>query len=144
MKKQKNYKRIHKSAKILGAILLSALVFSGGALAFPLKNSVSDKGEVMTVIKTMTQNDLSYVDQWNKEFSEGYKEFDKKAYFESFEKDAGEEAMNEGAVLEALKNSDYGEWKEATQNLEGYPKGIEPIPKEEFKTLAELKKAEEI
>ncbi len=143
MKKQKNYKRIHKSAKILGAILLGALVFSGGALAIPVK-SATDKGEVMTVIKTMTQNDLNYVDQWNKEFSDGYREFDKNAYFDSFEKYTGEEAMNEGAVLNALENKDYEEWKEATQNLEGYPKNIEPLPKEEFKTLAELKKAEEI
>ncbi len=71
-------------------------------------------------------------------------QFDKNAYFDSFEKYTGEEAMNEGAVLNALENKDYEEWKEATQNLEGYPKNIEPLPKEEFKTLAELKKAEEI
>lgn len=143
MRKQRKYKRIHKSAKILGAILLGALVFSGGAFAIPVK-SATDKGEVMTVIKTNAQNDLNYIDQWNKEFSEGYKEFDKSAYLESFEKTTGKEAENEGAVLEALKHKDYQEWKEATQNLEGYPQGIEPLPKEEFETLAELKKAEEI
>ncbi|OGJ17086.1 hypothetical protein A3K73_01525 [Candidatus Pacearchaeota archaeon RBG_13_36_9] len=142
MKKHKKFSRIHKSAKILGAILLGAMVFSGGALAMPLKNSASDKGEAMTLIKNMAQNDINCIDQWNKEFSDGYEGFDKNAYLESFEKYTGKEAMNEGAVSGAIKNSDYEEWKEATQNLEGYPKEIEPIPKEEFETLVELKKAE--
>ena len=142
MKKQKKYKRIHKSAKILGAVLLGALVFSGGVLAMPIKNSAINKGEVMAVIKTTAQNDNNYIEQWNKEFSEGYMGFDKNAYLEFFEGNTGKEAENEGAVLDALKHKDYQEWKEATQNLEGYPKGIEPLPKEEFETLAELKKAE--
>ncbi|GEM_PF-3675592 len=84
MRKQRKYKRIHKSAKILGAILLGALVFSGGAFAIPVK-SATDKGEVMTVIKANAQNDLNYIGQWNKEFSEGYEGFDKKVYLESFE-----------------------------------------------------------
>jgi len=141
MKKQKKYHRIHKSAKILGAVLLSALVFSGGVLAMPSNNSPANKGEVMTVIKTSAQNDFNYIEQWNKEFSKDYKEFDKNAYLESFEGYTGEEAMNEGAVLEAIKNRDYEEWKTATQNLEGYPTEIEPIPEEEFEILAGLKEA---
>ena len=140
MKKEKKYKRIHKSAKVLGAVLLGALAITGGVFAMPVNNNGLNKGEVMTVVKTMVQNDINYIDQWNKEFSEGYKEFDKNVYLESFEKYTGEEAENEGAVLDALENKDYETWKKATQNLEGYPTGIEPLPEEEFEILADLKK----
>jgi len=141
MKKQKKYKRIHRSAKILGAVLLGALVFSGGVLAMPIKSSAVNKGEVMTVVKNLAQNESNYIDQWNKELSEGYPEFDKSAYLESFERYTGNEAINEGAVLEAIKNSDYEEYREATQNLEGYPQELEPIPEEEFETLSKIKAA---
>ncbi len=141
MKQQKNYKRIHKSAKVLGAILIGALVFSGSVFAMPIKSNTFNKGEVMTVVKDLTQNDFSYIDQWNKELSAGFQGFDEKEYFQSFAT-TDQKSINEGAVLQALENKDYKEWKEAVQNLEGYPTGVEVIPKEEFKILAQIKKAE--
>lgn len=139
--KQKKYKRIHKSAKVLGAVLIGALVFSGSVFAMPIKSNAVNKGEVMTVVNDLVQNDLNYIEQWNKELSAGFRGFDEKAYLESFNTIA-QKAENEGAVLEALENKDYNEWKEAVQSLEGYPIGLEVIPKEEFKILAELKKSE--
>jgi hypothetical protein len=101
MKKQKKYTRIHKSAKILGAVLMGVLVFSGSVLAMPIdKKSQYNPNEVMSVIQSSLPSDSSYIEQWNKEFASNYKEFDQKEYLDSFK------AKDESDILVEPKNSD--------------------------------------
>jgi hypothetical protein len=139
MRKQKNYKRIHKSAKIFGAAILGALIVSGSAFAMPAaKKAQYNSNEVMCAIQSSIPSDSSYIDQWNKEFSSSYKEFDEKRYLESFKAEE-KESMNEGAVKEALKNKDYEAWKDALADLEGYPQELEVLPEEEFNILTKIK-----
>jgi hypothetical protein len=135
----KNTKRIHKKSRILGAVILGALVLSGSAFAMPVaKKAQYNSNEVMTAMQSSILSDSNYIDQWNKEFASNYKEFNQKEYFDYF-KNLENGAENEGAIKEALKNKDYESYKEAVTNLEGYPNTIEPIPKEEFKILAKLR-----
>jgi len=131
-----------KSRKILSSIGMAFLVVSTSAISMS-EVTAKDKFDSGT-FKAINQNpdlilknvdlDISdnfdYIDELNKQYSENF-------VLTSFELEEG--SMNEGAVYDALVRGDYEAWLLAVQDLEEVSDFIEPLPKEEFLILRELR-----
>jgi hypothetical protein len=133
--KNKQTKKIHRKTKILGAFLISVLAISGGVLALPSMKK-SDSQEITNYIKTDSSPSSDYIQKWNNEFSQNQEGFNSDLFLNNL---YSQKAVNEGPILEALQNADYEKWTKALENLEGFPKDIKIMSKEDFEILVQLR-----
>ncbi|MFA5953350.1 MAG: hypothetical protein WC812_02035 [Candidatus Pacearchaeota archaeon] len=131
MEKQKNKSK----RKIATAVALGLIAFGGGALAIPY-NYENLQGNHL-------QNSVSSLSEYPSRFLETENLGLKDNFLNSFDNEKQVYSVNEGAVLEALNNENYVGWKNAIENLEGFPQDIEVMSEEDFSILVSLKKASE-
>jgi len=148
VKKNKN----KKSGKIFGALALGMLLLNGGAFALPLADTSSlPHAETFKLIKDnpndfLKSNNLEvrrnfdYFEEMNREFSEKSekKTFNKNKFQNKFSNSGNLAA--EKALLKAIEDENYTEWKNVLKDLEGYPEGVGVISEDDFRILVKVHK----
>jgi hypothetical protein len=144
-----------KQKKIWGALALVMLILTGGAFATPITsdndndNSVNNSlntddslvvsnsfhGDLNTIQKNSVDfinlekinlpNDFNYIDELNREFSEGF--LDERRL------------LDEKALEKAIEIGDYNLWREVLNDLDEFPNGAGVIPKDEFEILVQIR-----
>ncbi len=139
-------KNKNRGKKILSALALGMILVSGGAIALPTGSSsgslpvqhiesvkpvTSKPGDFIKANNIAVTKNFDYFEELNREFRE--KTF-------SISPEPISNSVDEGAILEAINDSDYDAWKKAVSNLEGIPNDTEQISEEDFGILVELHK----
>jgi hypothetical protein len=133
--KKKQTRKIHRKTKILGAFLISVLAISGGVFALPSMKK-SDSQEIANYVRSDFSPSSDYIQKWNNEFSQNQEGFNSDLFLNNL---YSQKAVNEGPVLEAIQNADYEKWAKALENLEGFPKDVKIMSKEDFEILVQLR-----
>lgn len=139
-------KNKNRGKKVLSALALGMILVSGGAIALPTGSSsgslpvqhiesvkpvTSKPGDFIKANNIAVTKNFDYFEELNREFRE--KTF-------SISPEPISNSVDEGALLEAIKGSDYDSWKKAVSNLEGIPNDTEQMSEEDFGILVELHK----
>ena len=130
----------------MASIGMAVILLSGTSIAMPFASAQTPHSGTMKIAQTSPDtiingmnidvpSNFDYFKELNKEFS------DKIIVRHGLMNNSNDniESMNEGAVYDALKKGNYEEWKQAVTNLAGYPEDVEPINKDEFNILVQLR-----
>ncbi len=150
--KMKKNKNTRKTKKMWGALALGMLLLSGGAFALPLtdsnfvphsENFKMIKDNPSDFLKTNNielRTNFDYFEEINREFTG--KNSNKSLSKNNFGKEQNNivNVAAEKALLKAIEEENYTEWKNAVTLLEGYPEGVGVISEDDFKILVKVHK----
>jgi len=86
------------------------------------------------------RRNFDYFEEMNREFSEKSekKTFNKNKFQNKFSNSGNLAA--EKALLKAIEDENYTEWKNVLKDLEGYPEGVGVISEDDFRILVKVHK----
>lgn len=125
-------------SKFLSAMFLGLLVLSGGVLVMPTLSADSSLTQQKS-INMFAQNPERFLQTENLGLKSGFQYPNDPRNLSVDE--ANNSAMNEGALESAIEEGNYEAWKEALQEINGYPNKGNIIDEEDFNVLVALNKS---
>jgi hypothetical protein len=128
-------------SKFLSAIFLGLLAISGGFLAIPMLSADNQQVQMQENMKVFGQNPERFLQTENLGLKDGF-QYPIGESFVNIPIEETNSAVNEGALETAIEEGDYEAWKEALQEMDGFPEDVGIIDKEDFDVLVALHKSE--